>query len=128
MDPELYEALTALSHAGFLVHQYRLDRDDRPEIMAATRDRGAWTDVLILHGQTRAYAFRTPNGEGRDVLNPTEVSWDCAAKPARATNALLALPAPGEKAAPTKLYPPQSGLCLPVEQRAAKLTVRKRGA
>src|SRR3989442_1009806 len=128
MDPELYQALTALGRAGFLIHQYRLDRDNRPEIMAATLNRGAWTDVLILHGETRAYAFRTPNGDGRDVLDPTEVSWDCAANPARAPNALLALPLPGQSAAPTVLYPPQTGLCLPIEQRAPRATLRKRGA
>jgi hypothetical protein len=126
MDRELYEALTALGRAGFLIHSYQLDRDNRPDIVAGVLNRGAWADVVILHGETRAYALRTPRGEGRDVLYPTEVSWDCAAKPARAITALLALPAPGPHGTRTVLYPPQSGLCLPPEQRSPKLTIRTR--
>ena len=127
MDPELYGLMTDLGRAGYLVHSYRLDRDGQPEIVAATLRRGAYADVLILHGVTRAYAFRTPAGDGQDVLDPSQVYWDIAAKPVRAIKALLALPAPGTSAAPRVLYAPQSGLCLPAEQRGAPLSVRRRG-
>lgn len=126
MDTELYEVISEVGRAGFLVHSYRIDHDG-PLVVAMVLDRGDWADVVILHDERRAYAYRTPAGNGQDVLNPTEVCWDCPGKPVRGLRAVLDLPAPGEGAAPTVLYAPQSGLCLPVERRGARLTVRRRG-
>lgn len=126
MDRELYELLNQLSRAHFMVHSYRIDNDG-PEVVAMVLDRGGCADVFILHDEMRAYSYRTPTGAGQDVLNPAQVFWDCPGKPVRALRALLDLPAPGEKAAPTVLYAPQPNLCLPAERRGADLTVRSRG-
>lgn len=126
MDTELYEVITEVGRAGFLVHSYQADHDG-PLVVVMVLDRGDCADVVILHDERRAYAYRTPSGNGQDVLDPEQVCWDCPGKPARALRAVLDLPAPGAKAAPTVLYAPQRGLCLPVERRGAALTVRRRG-
>jgi hypothetical protein len=126
MDSELYELLTKLGRAGYLVHSYQINHDG-PEVLAMVLDRDQCADVFILHDDRRAYTYRTPSGAGQDVLDPAQVFWDCPGKPVRAARALLALPAPGDKAAPTVLYAAQTGLCLPAEQRGPNHTVRKRG-
>jgi hypothetical protein len=126
VDTELYEVITEVGRAGFAVHSYRIDHDG-PLVVAMVLVRGGYADVVVLHDEHRAYAYRTPTGAGWDVLDPTQVCWDCPGKPVRALRAVLDLPAPGEQAAPTVLYVPQSGLCLPVARRGALLTVRHRG-
>ncbi|MPZ86281.1 MAG: hypothetical protein GEV28_40295 [Actinophytocola sp.] len=126
MDAELYESLTELGRAGYLVHTYQVDHDG-PMVVAMVLDRGGCADVFILHDEHRAYAYRTPNGAGRDVLNPAVVFWDCPGKPVRAGRALLDLPAPGEKDVRIVLRAPKSRLCLPVERRGPNLSIRRRG-
>jgi hypothetical protein len=126
VDNELYEVITEVGRAGFLVHSYRIDRDG-PLAVAMVLDRGDCADVVILHDERRAYAYRTPTGDGQDVLDPDQVCWDCPGQPVRALRAVLGLAAPGENAAPTVVYAPQPGLCLPAERRGAKLTIRRRG-
>lgn len=126
MDAELYGLMTELGRRGYMVHNYQLDQDG-PLAVAAVLRRGTCADVLILHDEHRAYAYRTSAGADQDVLDPTEVMWDCPAKPVRALNALLALPKPGAPAAPTVPYPPQSGLCLPAAPRGEPMTMRRRG-
>src|SRR2546430_2872115 len=125
VDRELYELLTELGRAGYLVHSYRIT-DDGPEVLALVLDRGECADVFILHDDRRAYSYRTPSGTGQDVLAPAQVFWDCPGKPARAARALLALRTPGNQGAPTVLYPAQTGLCLPAERRGPNHTVLKR--
>src|SRR5690349_3299633 len=126
MDRELYELLTELGRAGYLVHSYRVNHDG-PDALAMVLDRGQCADVFILHDDRRAYSYRTPKGADQDVLDPTQVFWDCQGKPVRAARALLALRAPGDKGAPTVLYTAQTGLCLPTERRGPNRTARKRG-
>jgi hypothetical protein len=126
MDNELYELFTDLGLAGFLVHSYQVDHDG-PMVVAMVLDRAGCADVFILHDERLAYAYRTPRGDGRDVLNPAIVCWDCPGKPMRAGRALLDLPAPDEKDVRTVLRPPQARLCLPPERRRPNLTIRRRG-
>jgi hypothetical protein len=126
MDAELYDLLTGVGRAGYVMHYYGVDRDGNPDVLAAVLKRDGYADVVILHGETCAYAFRTPRGGGCDLLDPERVCWDIAARPQRTLTALLDLPAPGETAAPTVLYRPQQGLCLPAGQRRESLRLRKR--
>jgi hypothetical protein len=126
VDHELYELLTDLGLRGFLVHSYQIDHDG-PMVVAMVLDRAGCADVFILHHEHRAYSYRTPSGDGRDVLNPAVVFWDCPGKPVRALRALLALPAPGETGGNTVLRVPQARLCLPAERRGPNLTIRRRG-
>lgn len=126
MDTELYEVITEVGRAGFLVHSYRIDHDG-PLVVTMVLDRGNCADVVILHDQRRAYAYRTPSGNGADVLDSTQVVWDCPGKPVRAV-ARRAGPAGARRARRAHLlYAPQTGLCLPAARRAAKLTIRRRG-
>lgn len=126
MDNALYELMTDLGRAGFLVHSYQIDRDG-PLAVAAVKDRAGCADVFILHGEHLAYAYRTPRGDGRDVLNPAVVFWDCPGKPVRAGRALLDLPMPGVRDVRIVLRPAKSRLCLSAERRGPNLTIRRRG-
>lgn len=126
MDRQLYELLTGLGRKGFLVHQYQIDHDG-PVAVVFVLDRAGYADVFILHDEHRAYAYRTLSGDGRDVLYPAVVVWDCPGKPARAARALLDLPPPGEPDIRIVLRVPKSRLCLPPERRGPNLTIRKRG-
>jgi hypothetical protein len=127
MERDVFELLRQLSRARFVVHSYRISNDG-PEVVAMVLNRGDCADVLILHHELCAYSYRTPTGDGRDVLDPEEVLWDCAAKVERAARALLELPEPGKDAAPTVLYrpaPAHKALVLPAERRGANLTIRR---
>jgi hypothetical protein len=126
VDRELYELLTELGRAGFVVHSYQVDQTG-PWVVAMVLDRDGCADVFILHDEHRAYAYRTPSGDGRDVLNPTVVLWDCPGKPVRALRALRELPEPGERDGRIVLRAANTRLCLPAEQREPNLTIRKRG-
>lgn len=126
MDRELYELLTEFGREGSLVHSYQVDRDG-PMVVAMVLDRAGCADVFILHDEHRAYAYRTPSGDGWDVLNPAVVLWDCAGKPVRALRALRDLPEPGESDGRIVLRAAKSRLCLPAERRGPNLTIRKRG-
>lgn len=126
MDRELYELLTELGRRGFMVHSYQVDRVG-PMVVAMVLDRPGCADVFILHAEHLGYSYRTPRGDGRDVLYPGVVCWDCPGKPVRAGRALLALPAPGEKSTRTVLRIPRTRLCLPPERRGPNLTIRRRG-
>lgn len=127
MNNALYEVMTDLGRAGFWAHQYQLDHGG-PLAFAMVLARVGCADVFILHDEHLAYAYRTPSGDGRDVLYPAVVLWDCPGKPVRAGRALLDLPAPGERTeVRLVMRPAKSRLCLPPERRGPNLTIRKRG-
>ena len=126
MDRELYQLLTEFGRRGFVVHSYQVD-DVGPLVVAMVLDRDTCVDVFILHDEHRAYAYRTPSGDGRDVLNPAVVLWDCGGKPVRALRALRDLPKPGEHDGQIVLRAANTQWCLPAERRGPNLTIRKRG-
>lgn len=125
MDTELGELLATLGRS-YWVHQYRIDRNG-PKVLAAVRNWDGCSDMAVLHSDAVAYACRTPSGSGEDVLDPEKVHWQIAGMPARVLRELLALPAPGEKGAPTGLSPVMVGYGLPAAQRTPSMRVRRRG-
>jgi hypothetical protein len=113
---ELAELLTLLGKHRFVMHEFQSDRDG-PVIVAAIREFRACADVVVLVDEQRASAWRTPRGDGLDVLAPAQVLWIYAANPLWTLRALLTLPPPGHPDAPTDAIVAPVGLGLPIQDR-----------
>ena len=94
LTSELDALLIRLGRQRFIAHQFRVDRHG-PEVLAFVRDWGGMADVVILHTEDYAVAYRTPSGPGRDVFAPTEVSWSYASSPVWTLRGALTLAPPG---------------------------------
>jgi hypothetical protein len=119
---ELDVLLEVLGKAGFLFHAFRVDRHG-PEVLAAVFEFGGIADVVILHTEQYAAAYRAPIGPGIDEFAPTHVYWSYASSPVWTLRALLTLAAPGQPDAPSEVAEAPPGLGLPTTGR---LPVRMR--
>lgn len=124
MTGDLDALLDRLGRRGAMLHAFRVDRHG-PEILAAVHDWGGTADVVILHDEERAVAYRTPTGPDIDMFRPEWVYWSYAAGPVWTLRALLTLAPPGHPDAPGDLIQAQPGLGLPAEGRMP-VRVRRR--
>ncbi|HET9138376.1 MAG TPA: hypothetical protein VFO68_03360, partial [Actinophytocola sp.] len=96
-----------------------------PAMVAGVLDWGGYADVVILHDEQYAVAYRTPTGPDADVFAPTVVFWSYASCPVWTLRALLTLAPHGHPDAPATLTAAPAGLGLPTEHRLP-VRVRKR--
>ncbi|HEU5472265.1 MAG TPA: hypothetical protein VFV67_16545 [Actinophytocola sp.] len=122
---ELHLLLDRLGRCGYLIHQFDHDGRNGPATVAGVLDWGGCADVVILHDETHAVAYRMPTEPGTDVLAPTAVFWSYASCPVWTLRALLTLAPPGHPDAPVTLTAAPPGLGLASDHRLP-VRVRRR--
>jgi hypothetical protein len=105
MSHELQELLEQAGKAGFSWWEFRRTDSSRPDVLAGLLHRGEATDVLVLHRDDIAHAYRTPTAQAEDVFRPDQVFWWFGGPPELTVGTLLALPAPDASGAPHRLVP-----------------------
>jgi hypothetical protein len=100
-----YEAFAVLKKAGFT--GYCCGDRHAPDILVAVYDWGSqgYRDVVNIRGADRVTAARLPTHEGLDIFAPSWVVWHYMGALEPAVAAMLRLPPPGHRDAPTTAYP-----------------------
>jgi hypothetical protein len=109
---ELHLLLDRLGRSGYVVHQFEHDDQNGPVTVAGVLNWGQCVDVVILHDDEYAVAYRTVVDTGVDVFAPTVVFWSYASSPVWTLRALLTLAPPGHPDAPGTLTTAPAGLGL----------------
>ena len=124
MTDELAALIKLIGTNGFMLHSFQGDRHG-PDVLAAVRDYGGSSDVVIMFDEDRACAYRTPSGPGIDVFGPSQVYWSYASSAVWTLRAMLTLDPPGRPDAPRDLTPAPNGLGVPREWRQ-RVRLRRR--
>lgn len=122
---ELDALLERVGKRGFLLHAFRVNLHG-PEVIALVYDWGGITDVVVLHTEDYAAAYRTAIRPDIDLFKPTWVYWSYASSPVWTLRSLLTLAPPGHPDAPNTLMDAPPGLGLPTEGRLP-VHIRRRG-
>ncbi|MCP3801870.1 hypothetical protein NLX83_21625 [Allokutzneria sp. A3M-2-11 16] len=88
-------------------------RDWQPDVIAVTRLWQHTADVVVLHSEERAVAYRAPEIEGNGTrFAPRIVTWIFAGAAVDALRAMLRLPLPGSESEPyaPTAFPSSSGI------------------
>jgi hypothetical protein len=121
--PETYQAFAALRQAGFTA--YCCGDRRMPHVLVASYvwEEG-YVDVVNMRGADRVTAARLPT-DGQDIFAPAWVIWHYMGALGPAVAALLRLPRPGHRDAPTTAY--QAPLTLFVSSREQRPMTIKPG-
>ncbi|MDI2027187.1 hypothetical protein QFW96_01135 [Saccharopolyspora sp. TS4A08] len=97
-------------------------RDDPNAVGLAYRWKTC-ADVLVLHAEDDATAYRMPLGPDADLFAPRIVSWHYHAPAEWTIRALLSLPRPGAPDAPLAMLTPPPDCAVPAQLRRT-MTIR----
>lgn len=133
---ELDDLLEQLGKVGFLWWHFPAAAD-RPEVLAGVyqyphaETTDGTCDVVVLHHDELAHAYRAPAGPLDEVFRPAQVWWWYGGPPDQTIRALLALPQPGVPGAPGTLMPLPAGTGVagdlaPVRVHAPRWTAARR--
>lgn len=90
----------------------------RPEAMAAARTRNRAVDVILIHGEDYAVAWRAPLfTPDTNPFVPERVTWWYAATTNRTLRAVLALDPPGHERHPIRLESAPTHCQIPAQYR-----------
>jgi hypothetical protein len=102
-SPETYQAFAALKEAGFTT--YCCGDRHAPRVLVATYDWGdGYIDVVNMRGADRVTAARLPKYDGLDIFAPYQAVWHYMGALEPAVAAILRLPSPDHRDAPTTIY------------------------
>ncbi|MEB3367240.1 hypothetical protein [Saccharopolyspora mangrovi] len=90
---------------------------DAPHAVGLAYRRKTCADVLILHAEDDATAYRMPLPPNADLFAPGTVSWHYHATAEWTIRAMLALPEPGSPDAPLAMLTPPPDCGVPAELR-----------
>lgn len=122
--PETYEAFAALKAAGFTA--YCCGDRHAPRVLVAVYDWGdRYVDVVNMRGADRVTAARLPKHDDLDIFAPHQAVWHYMGAVEPAVAALLRLPRPSHRDAPTTAY--QAPLTLFVSSREQRPMTIKPG-
>jgi hypothetical protein len=123
-SPETYEAFAALKKAGFAT--YCCGDRHAPHVLVATYDWGdGYIDVINMRGADRVTAARLPKYDGLDIFAPHQAVWHYMGALQPAVAAMLRLPSPDHRDAPTTTY--RAPLTLFVSSREQRTMTVKSG-
>lgn len=96
-----------------------------PRIIAFTFDwRGSsCADVVVIHDEHKAAAYRTPTDGKTDVLRPELICWHYEGPALWVMRAVLSIPPPTHANAPYRLYEPTE-LCRVPDTEERPLVIR----
>jgi hypothetical protein len=105
MNTELQYWLEKLRHERWILHGGPDLK--RPDWLAAHYAWQDCADVVIIHSETAAVAFRTPTDEKTDLLNPDFVTWVYSDDKSAVwvLRAVLSLPRPGYRTRTSSGWP-----------------------
>lgn len=102
ISQELDELLERAGKAGFVWWEFASGSEPR---LAGVLSGPDTADVLVLHDNNVAHAYRTPAGPLDEVFRPDMVWWWFGGPPELTVRTLLSLPAHGAPGAPGPLMP-----------------------
>ena len=103
-SPDTYQAFAALKKAGFTT--YCCGDRHAPHVLVATYDWGnSYIDVINIRGADRVTAARLPKYDGLDIFAPHQAVWHYMGALQSTVAAILRLPSPDHRDAPTTTYP-----------------------
>lgn len=102
-SPQTYQAFAAMKKAGMTA----CCCGDRraPHALVATYNWGDYIDVINIRGMHRVTAARLPVCDGLDIFAPAWAVWHYLGSLEPTVTAMLKLPPPDHRHAPTATYP-----------------------
>jgi hypothetical protein len=123
-SPDTYQAFAALKNAGLTT--YYCGHRHAPRVLVATYDWGdSYIDITNMSGADRVTAARLPKYDGLDIFAPHQTVWHYMGALQPAVAAILRLPSPDHRDAPTTTYP--APLTLFVSSREQRTMTVKSG-
>lgn len=107
----------------WMAHFYGGRKDPRIIAFTYVWHGSSCADVVLIHDEHKAAAYRTPVDVGTDPLRPELVCWSYEGPALWTMRAVLTIPPPTDPQAPFKLYAP-TALCRLPDNEVRPLVIR----